>query len=83
VDGADRLHDDAKVIVSAARKKSSGSDSSDAATQLVTPPDGGTTPGAPAPMTAGQMETVHPAKRRQSSEPLPTHTKQHPAGNQP
>jgi multidrug efflux system membrane fusion protein len=83
VDGADRLHDNAKVIVSAARKKTSASESSDAATQPVAPPDGGKVPGAPAPMTAGQLENEHPAKRRQSSDTATPHTRQHPSGNQP
>jgi membrane fusion protein, multidrug efflux system len=87
VDGADRLHDGAKVIASAQRKKTNA-DGDEDPTQPASAPSGGKAPGmaAPAPMTAGQMESAHPDKRRPSSDPdAPDnpHRKQHPQGNQP
>ncbi len=78
VDGADRLHQDAKVIVSAPKQRMSANNQ--ASTQMPSQDDGRQTPGSttPAPMTAGQMENAHPGKRRNPQADSKT-----PKGNQP
>lgn len=83
IDGADRLHDGAKVIPSSPKKTMNAG--SQASTQVLPDGAGQTTPSAPAPMTAGQMETAHPDKRRSTSEPAANHpgNTNHPKRSQP
>ncbi len=71
VDGADRLRDGAKVVVSAPRQKN---DKQSDATNPVPQADANA-PAAPAPMTAGQMEKTDAKKSRGGDG--------QPKGNQP
>jgi len=82
VDGADRLRQDAKVVVSAPRQHSNASGPQTDATAPVPQQPGQGTPGVatPAPMTAHQLERADPKKhRKQAADPSAAQ----PKGNQP
>jgi hypothetical protein len=89
VDGADRLRQDAKVVVSAPRQRSNAAGPQTDATTPVAQP-GQSTPGSatPAPMTAGQMERADSKKHRKGSTdpnaaPNAAPNAGQPKGNQP
>jgi len=87
VDGADRLRQDAKVVVSAPRPHSNAAGpQTDATTPVAQPQPGQSAPGtaAPVPMTAGQLERADSKKHRKSStDPNAAPNAGQPKGNQP
>ena len=83
VDGADRLRQGAKVIVSAPRQRANaGAGQADATAPVAPPRSGQGAPGlaTPAPMTAGQLEQSDGKKRRKGSADAGG---SQPKGNQP
>jgi multidrug efflux system membrane fusion protein len=83
VDGADRLRQGAKVIVSAPRQRTNAATGqTDPTAPIATTQPGQNVPGAitPAPMTAGQLEQHDSKKRRKA--PGDAGDSQ-PKGNQP